>query len=87
MNDPSTGAPYESGGLSACTFQDNLDNPSSVTVVYRGTGGGEWYDNGLGLSGITVATDQQSQATEYFDYIVKQNGWDTSKPDIYNRSF
>lgn len=83
MNDPSTGVPYESDGLSVCTFQDNLDNPSSVTVVYQGTGGGEWYDNGLGLSGITVATDQQSQATEYFDYIVKQNGWDTSKPDIY----
>lgn len=83
MNDPATGMPYESGGLNACTFQDKLDDPNSVTVVFRGTGGGEWYDNGLGLSGEMVATDQQIQATEYFDYIVEQNGWNSSDPDIY----
>ena len=83
MNDPATGMPYESGGLNACTFQDKLDDSNSVTVVFRGTGGGEWYDNGLGLSGEMVATDQQIQATEYFDYIVEQNGWNSSDPDIY----
>lgn len=83
MSDPATGLPYESGGLNACTFQDNLNNPNNVTVVFRGTGGGEWYDNGLGLSGEMVSTDQQIQATEYFDYIVEQNGWNTSNPDIY----
>lgn len=83
MNDPATGMPYESGGLSACAFQDNLKDPTSVTVVFRGTGGGEWYDNGLGLSGEIVATDQQIQATEYFDYIVEQNGWDSTNPIIH----
>jgi len=83
MNDPATGMPYESGGLHACTFQDTLNNPNSVTVVFRGTGGGEWYDNGLGLSGEMVSTDQQIQSKVYFDYIVGRNGWNLTKPDIY----
>ena len=84
MRDPSTGNAYEAGGLSACTFQDKLSNPSEVTVVFRGTGPGEWYDNGLGLSGETVGTDQQIQATEYFDSIVEKNKWDgDSSPNIY----
>lgn len=83
MTDPKTGMPYEKDGLSACTFQDSLNDPSSVTVVYRGTGSKEWYDNGIGLSGETVGTEQQIQATEYFDYIVEKNGWSTSSPDIF----
>lgn len=83
MNNPATGVPYEEGGLNACTFQDKKDSPTIVIVVFRGTGGGEWYDNGLGLSGETVGTDQQVQAAEYFDYIVELNGWDKTNPDIY----
>ena len=83
MSDPSTGLPYEKGGLSACTFQDKYTDPTNVTVVFRGTGKAEWYDNGLGLSGELVATDQQIQATEYFDFIVEENGWDQTNPHIH----
>lgn len=45
MTDPS----YEKGGLNAFTFKDTEGN---ITVVYRGTGTGEWLDNGDALSGI-----------------------------------
>ena len=83
MTDPQTGLPYEKHGLSACTFQDSLNNPSSVTVVYRGTGAGEWYDNGLGLSGLIGGTDQQNQATDYFNDVVQRNGWNYSKPEVH----
>lgn len=82
MVDPSTGRPYEDNGISACTFQDDLKNPSSVIVVFRGTSKGEWFDNGIGLSGKTGGTDQQNQATAYFNYIVETNQWDQSRPDI-----
>lgn len=83
MKDPSTGETYNANGLFACTFQDSVKNPKEVTVVYRGTGAGEWYDNGIALSGKYDASPQQKQATEYFDNIVKNNGWNESKPDIY----
>lgn len=83
MNDPATGEPYEEGGIFACTFQDKLDSPSEVTVVYRGTGEGEWYDNGLALGGEMVSSEQQEKAREYFDTIVRENGWDQSQPDIH----
>ena len=36
-------------GLNACTF---TDQDGTVSVVFRGTGDGEWIDNGEGLSGI-----------------------------------
>lgn len=36
-------------GLNACTF---TKTDGSVSVVFRGTGSGEWIDNGEGLSGI-----------------------------------
>lgn len=83
MKDPSTGKSYEKGGLNACTFQDKLSNPSNVTVVYRGTAAGEWYDNGLGLSGDMVYSEQQIQAVKYYDYIVENNKWDISEPNIH----
>ena len=83
MYDPQTGLDYEEGGISACTFQDNLTDPSYVTVVFRGTGAGEWPDNGKGLSGLLDSTPQQRQAQEYFDAIVQKNGWAYSKPDIF----
>lgn len=37
-------------GLNACTF---TKSDGSVSVVFRGTGSGEWIDNGEGLSGIS----------------------------------
>ncbi len=36
-------------GLNVCTF---TDQDGTVSVVFRGTGDGEWIDNGEGLSGI-----------------------------------
>lgn len=39
----------KSGGLTACSF--TLENGDS-SVVFKGTGSGEWIDNGEGLSGI-----------------------------------
>ncbi len=40
---------YSKSGLTACCF-DNPDN--TISVVFKGTGDGEWIDNGEGLSGI-----------------------------------
>ncbi len=83
MVNPRTGLPYEKGGIKACTFQNSENNPTEVTVVFSGTGKREWLDNGIGLSGYRVQTEQQIQATEYYDYIVKENGWDQSCPQIH----
>ncbi|ALC88870.1 hypothetical protein AM500_02945 [Bacillus sp. FJAT-18017] len=71
--------PYENGGLNATTF---IDQDGNVTFVYRGTGGGEWLDNGTGLGGTVVATEQQREAQEYFDRVIEENGWDESTPII-----
>ncbi|OCA88168.1 hypothetical protein A8F94_10180 [Bacillus sp. FJAT-27225] len=71
--------PYENGGLNATTF---IDQDGNVTFVYRGTGGGEWLDNGTGLGGSVVATEQQKEAQEYFDRVIEANGWDKSTPII-----
>jgi hypothetical protein len=62
--------PYEKGGLEACTFEDTNGN---ITVVYRGTGKGEWLDNGYGMS--AVETEQQKEAMEYFNRVVEDNGY------------
>ena len=40
---------YSKGGLTACTF---TKPDGSISVVFKGTGSGEWIDNGEGLSGI-----------------------------------
>lgn len=37
------------GGMTACTF---TKPDGTISVVFRGTGSGEWIDNGEGLSGI-----------------------------------
>ncbi|TYQ16029.1 UNVERIFIED_CONTAM: Protein of unknown function (DUF2974) [Acetivibrio alkalicellulosi] len=63
---------YDKKGLNACTFEDSDGN---IMVVYRGTGSGEWGDNGEGLAGLSTETQQQRQAVEYFDYIMKRNGY------------
>ncbi len=82
-------------GLTACTFTTPKGN---VFIVFRGTGSGEWIDNGKGLSGIpeentyitydnngiaesynTVqkdyATDQQTEALNWFNKIAAKNRW------------
>lgn len=42
-------SPKSLEGLNACTFTDPEGN---VSVVFKGTAGGEWIDNGEGLSGV-----------------------------------
>ena len=40
---------YSNDGLTACVFTNPV---GAVSVVFKGTGSGEWIDNGEGLSGI-----------------------------------
>lgn len=54
-------------GTAACSFSDPN---GTVYVVYRGTGDGEWPDNGLGMT--EVSTTQQERAAEYFDAVTKR---------------
>lgn len=60
---------YDSG-TAACTFTS--PDHETVYVVYRGTGDGEWPDNGLGMT--QVSTLQQEQALAYFDEAVTAMG-------------
>lgn len=74
---------YEAGGLKAATFSidgDNNGNPDNVVFVYRGTGAGEWLDNGTGLGGAVNYTEQQKEAQEYFDRVIEENQWNTINP-------
>ena len=57
---------YDSG-TAACTFQSG--DKSSYYVVYRGTGDGEWPDNGLGMT--EESTTQQNRALSYFEEVVE----------------
>lgn len=50
-------------GTGACLFKE--PTTETVYVVYRGTGDGEWLDNGLGLT--LEATTQQERAVDYFE--------------------
>lgn len=67
----STKMGYDSG-TAACTF--STPDQSTVYVVYRGTGDGEWPDNGIGMS--STATTQQNRALDYFEDVVKTMGID-----------
>lgn len=60
-------------GTSAVVFSD--PNSKDVYVAYRGTGDGEWMDNGEGMTSIN--TDQQKRAAVYFDQAAEKNGWDS----------
>ncbi|MBQ7794101.1 MAG: DUF2974 domain-containing protein [Clostridia bacterium] len=82
------------GGLTACSF---TKPNGGVSVIFRGTGSGEWIDNGEGLSGIPeentyitydrfgqekrtiikkdYATDQQTEALNWFNRIAAENAW------------
>lgn len=66
---------YDSG-TAACTFA--TPDSSTVYVVYRGTGDGEWPDNGIGL--CSTATIQQERALAYFEEVVE-----TIQPDSSQR--
>ncbi len=57
---------YDSG-TAACTFSEE---GGSTYVVYRGTGDGEWLDNGLGMT--ESSTLQQERALDYFEAVVKK---------------
>ncbi len=61
-------------GTQACTFTD--PDTGKIYVTYRGTGDGEWLDNGRGMT--QVSTQQQEEAARYFDYVVEHNGLNAS---------
>ena len=70
----STSDPRYSGirGLNAAAFSKADENGNrSITIAFRGTASGEWYDNGQGLGGIDVGADkeslQQKEAVRYFE--------------------
>lgn len=62
-------------GTNACTFVD--EENERVFVAYRGTGDGEWLDNGLGLT--QEFTTQQQRAVDYFDRVVWEEELDGSQ--------
>lgn len=62
-------------GTAACTFLTPDQN--TVYVAYRGTGDGEWPDNGIGMS--AVSTTQQKRALDYFEEVVETIGIDSSQ--------
>lgn len=55
-------------GTAACTFSEA--DGHSIYVVYRGTGDGEWPDNGLGMT--QESTLQQKRALDYFETVVER---------------
>lgn len=57
-------------GTCACTFSSG---EKEVYVVYRGTGDGEWPDNGLGMT--REKTLQQERALTYFETVVEKEGY------------
>ncbi len=54
-------------GTAACTFKSPRED--SYYVVYRGTGDGEWPDNGIGMT--SASTTQQERALTYFEEVVE----------------
>ncbi len=62
---------YDSG-TNACCF--TTPGEDTVYIVYRGTGDGEWPDNGLGMT--QDSTHQQEQALIYFEEVVSSMGID-----------
>lgn len=54
-------------GTAACSFRSS--EGESIYIVYRGTGDGEWPDNGVGMT--ESATPQQEKALAYFEEVVE----------------
>lgn len=63
----SAGMGYDSG-TAASVFM--TPDESRVYVVYRGTGDGEWPDNGIGMT--RAATIQQKRALSYFEQVIEE---------------
>ncbi len=61
-------------GTQACIFQET--GTDTVYVVFRGTGDGEWMDNGLGMT--EASTIQQQRALSYFEQVVDRGGFTES---------
>lgn len=59
-------------GTCACTFRSA--DRKNIYVVYRGTGDGEWLDNGIGMT--SAVTTQQEKALSYFE-----EAMEVMKPD------
>lgn len=55
-------------GTAACSFQ--TADKSIMYVVYRGTGDGEWLDNGKGMT--EASTIQQEKALSYFETVMER---------------
>lgn len=53
-------------GTAACTF--STPDKDTLYVVYRGTGDGEWPDNGIGMT--EAVTTQQEHALQYFEEVI-----------------
>lgn len=64
-----SGGSYNSG-TAACAFTSA--NGNDVYIAFRGTGTGEWVDNGNGLS--SPSSPQQDEALEYFNQTVEALG-------------
>lgn len=59
---------YDTKGLNATCFLDKSSN--EATFVFRGTGSGEWVDNGVAFS--EPDSPQQLEALEYFERSLKR---------------
>lgn len=60
-------------GTRAACFVNNVENPTDVNVVFRGTSGDyEWHDNGEG--GYSSDTGQQKAAAEYVNNLPQEYG-------------
>lgn len=65
-------------GMTATAFEKSNGD---VSIVYRGTGKGEWIDNGKGLRGTYdkqygYDTPQQHSALKWFNKVCDENNWD-----------
>jgi len=60
-------------GMRAACFVDDVNQPTDVNVVFRGTSGDyEWHDNGEG--GYLADTDQQKAAADYVNNLPEEYG-------------
>lgn len=69
--------PGFNSGTSAAVFED--PQTGANFVAFRGTGDGEWLDNGKGI--VQVSTEQQDQALRYFETVAEREKW-TSDDNI-----
>lgn len=63
----------EDTGMRAACFVDDVNHPTDVNVVFRGTSGDyEWHDNGEG--GYLSDTEQQKAAVDYVNELPREYG-------------